>query len=389
MKKWLLLVPLLSLLCWAQSGPNPDQNCATWGATGTACANAGPFTSGTQVFLPDIRGTITNQFEVLVSGTTPATLTMTVVGCMRGGTCSGTIASSSGTSSQIVTPTSANLNIYDKYGVTVSWTGGDATTRFIVNRTGTVARLQSTTGGTTINPTNNVIPVRSNGTTFIDSHLTDNGTIVSSSEDLTAPNGTVCTAPAYGFTSNANFGLAFNANNTNQLIICGPSGGASAAYAFSASNGFTAASNFAGVLWANAANVAGAVTVDTSLNRAAAGIVSAGLTNSGTDTTGSFAATSFQARGTTFTASGCANSTLVGGGSAGTYTSVTAGSCTVTITMGNSATAPHGWVCDAHDLTTVADANNVTMGTSTTTTANLVEGTVAANDVIAFKCTGY
>jgi hypothetical protein len=104
---------------------------------------------------------------------------------------------------------------------------------------------------------------------------------------------------------------------------------------------------------------------------------------------GHFRAASFSSGGTTFTASGCANSTLVGGASAGTYTSVTAGSCTVTITMGNTATAPHGWVCDAHDLTTVADANNVTMGSSTTTTANLVEGTVAANDVISFKCVGY
>jgi len=107
------------------------------------------------------------------------------------------------------------------------------------------------------------------------------------------------------------------------------------------------------------------------------------------DTTGTIRAGGYVSAGTTFTASGCANSTLVGGATAGTYTSVTAGTCTVTVTMGNSATAPHGWICDAHDLTTVADANNVTLGSSTTTTANLVEGTVVANDVIAFKCTGY
>lgn len=95
------------------------------------------------------------------------------------------------------------------------------------------------------------------------------------------------------------------------------------------------------------------------------------------------------ARGTTFTASGCGNTTLVGGATTGKYTSVTAGSCTITITMGNTGTAPTGWVCDMHDITTPADSANITLGTTNATTAAFVEGTVAANDVIAFKCTGY
>jgi hypothetical protein len=96
--------------------------------------------------------------------------------------------------------------------------------------------------------------------------------------------------------------------------------------------------------------------------------------------------------GATFTASGCANSTLAGGSTAGTYKSVTAGSCSVVITFGGTTapiTATNGWVCDAHDITTAADANNVYQTASSTTTATLTEGTVAANDVVVFKCQGY
>ncbi len=114
-----------------------DQNTNAWGKNGAI--------SGAPLKYPDIKGTITNQFEVLVTGTAPATLTITVVGCMRGGTCSATLATSSGTTNQLLTPTSSN--IYDYYSITTTWTGGDATTNFVVNRTGTVARLPSGSTG--------------------------------------------------------------------------------------------------------------------------------------------------------------------------------------------------------------------------------------------------
>jgi hypothetical protein len=204
---------------------------------------------------------------------------------------------------------------------------------------------------------------------------------------LAGPNGACVSGPTYGFSTSGAYGIAFSTNNSNELLLCS-TGGATVGYALSAGNGFTVASNW-NIMWASTTDAsANGITIDTALNRVAANIVGVGTTN-GASTAGSVAAASFQSRGTTFTASGCGNTTLVGGATAGKYTSVTAGSCTVTITMGNSATAPNGWVCDAHDLTTVADANNVTMGSSTTTTANLVEGTVAASDVISFKCTGY
>jgi|SRR5580765_113543 len=103
----------------------------------------------------------------------------------------------------------------------------------------------------------------------------------------------------------------------------------------------------------------------------------------------SLRAGSFVSQGTTFTASGCGNTTRVGGPTAGRYTSVTAGSCAITITMGLSTAAPNGWMCDATDLTTAADAGNILQTGGSTTTAIMTEGTVVANDVIAFKCTGY
>lgn len=53
-------------------------------------------------------------------------------------------------------------------------------------------------GGTTINPTNNVLPKRSNATTFADSALTDNGTTVVSTETIQTIGGTISSTPVNG-----------------------------------------------------------------------------------------------------------------------------------------------------------------------------------------------
>jgi len=123
------LVGVLALLCGSALAQVTfqDQNSAIWGLNGAL--------SGTTLKLPDSKGTINNQFEVKVNGTAPSTLTVTIAGCMRGGTCGSTLATSSGTASQILTPSSSN--IYDNYAVTTTWTGGDATTQFVINRSGT------------------------------------------------------------------------------------------------------------------------------------------------------------------------------------------------------------------------------------------------------------
>jgi hypothetical protein len=88
--------------------------------------------------------------------------------------------------------------------------------------------------------------------------------------------------------------------------------------------------------------------------------------------------------GTKFTASGCSNSTLVGGATAGSYKSGTSGACTVVITPG--ITAPNGWACAAYDLTTTTDVQAQTGSTVATAT---IAGTTVSGDIVSFHCIGY
>jgi hypothetical protein len=92
--------------------------------------------------------------------------------------------------------------------------------------------------------------------------------------------------------------------------------------------------------------------------------------------------------GTKFTASGCSNSSTVGGATAGKFTSGTTGTCTVVITMNGATglTAPNGWTCHASDQTT--PANQIVTTTSSATTAT-ISGSTTSGDVISFSCTGY
>ena len=101
---------------------------------------------------------------------------------------------------------------------------------------------------------------------------------------------------------------------------------------------------------------------------------------------GSLQAGKFINVGTKFTASGCSNSTLVGGATAGSYHSGTTGTCTVTVTFGDSATAPNGWSCSVSDTTTPADLQTMTASAATTATFS---GTTVSGDVIKFACVGY
>jgi hypothetical protein len=93
-----------------------------------------------------------------------------------------------------------------------------------------------------------------------------------------------------------------------------------------------------------------------------------------------------QAGGTKFRISGCSTSASSGGAWAGSYTSGTTGSCTVTIVPTTVTAAAHGWICDAHDTTTPADVINQTGFTTTTAT---LSGPTASGDVIVFKCSAF
>jgi len=99
--------------------------------------------------------------------------------------------------------------------------------------------------------------------------------------------------------------------------------------------------------------------------------------------TGSFV--SGNGPGGTFTLSGCTPSALVGGNTAGQFTSGTTGTCSTTITFGTNVIAPHGWNC------AVSDRNTAAVGVTTassTTTATISVPTTSGNTV-SFSCMGY
>ena len=91
-----------------------------------------------------------------------------------------------------------------------------------------------------------------------------------------------------------------------------------------------------------------------------------------------------QSAGTKFTASGCSNSTTVGGAWAGSYNSGTTGTCTVVITLPTGAT--NGYTCWASDTTTPA---NIQTMTASTTSSATISGTTVSGDVIKFGCLAY
>lgn len=130
---------------------------------------------------------------------------------------------------------------------------------------------------------------------------------------------------------------------------------------------------------------------DTSVCRPAAGVVGIGSAANANDTTGKVKASGYISAGTKFTTNGgCGETsgTTTGGGTAGKFTTSGSSSCTSIVTFGDSATAPNGWACFAHDLTTSADYNNPRTS-STTTTLTIVTGTIVSGDVIEFGCVGY
>lgn len=100
--------------------------------------------SGTVLRFNDTLGTQTNSFEMVPTGG-PATVTVTIDGCMRGGKCNTSIGSTSSTTSTIINLTMTN-GPYDFYNVNVAFTGGTNPT-FTFNRTGTAARSSGAAAG--------------------------------------------------------------------------------------------------------------------------------------------------------------------------------------------------------------------------------------------------
>lgn len=95
------------------------------------------------------------------------------------------------------------------------------------------------------------------------------------------------------------------------------------------------------------------------------------------------ATTRITSGGTKFTASGCSNSTTVGGAVAGSFTSGTTGACTVVITLPG---ATNGYTCSASDLTTPA---NLIAQSASSTTSCTITGTTVSGDSIHFMAIAY
>jgi hypothetical protein len=95
----------------------------------------------------------------------------------------------------------------------------------------------------------------------------------------------------------------------------------------------------------------------------------------------------FESLGTTFTTNkGCSEGTLAGGASAGSFVSGTSGTCTTTITMGNSLTAPQAWSCSLHDITNRSDGGNSAAGSTTTAVVSIATTT---GDTVYFDCMAF
>lgn len=180
--------------------------------------------------------------------------------------------------------------------------------------------------------------------------------------------------PTYSWTGNSNTGIFLAASGVIGFSSGGVYRGRFATVGFEASGtlgfGFSDNSSFN----------------DTFMTRISAGNVAFGSSTSG-DTSSKVQAAGYISKGTTFTTNaGCSETSLTGGATAGSVASGTSGTCTFVVTMGNTATAAHGWACSVWDLTTTTDSLKETATNGTTVTFS---GVTVSGDVINFGCIGY
>jgi hypothetical protein len=129
------------------------------------------------------------------------------------------------------------------------------------------------------------------------------------------------------------------------------------------------------------------LTADTGLGRNAAGVVEV---NSGTLGTinGSIKPANFISGGSVPVDGGgsCTVTTFAGGATAGTFVGPVGACAAGTVAITFAFTAPTGWSCDATDRTTAADTIKQTASTTTKAT---FAATLAASDVVQYKCIAY
>lgn len=207
------------------------------------------------------------------------------------------------------------------------------------------------------------------------------GSSASLTYPLQGPNGGAGT-PTFSFTGSTTTGFTLVSANTP---------GVTTSSSFRSAWTATQLQNISTVCFTWSSNGTAAGTADTNMCRNAAGVVAIGSSSSpvGTDTTGRLKASAYMSAGTKFTTNaGCTDTTLVGGGSVGTFVNGATGTCTTIITMGDTATATNGWVCSVVDRTTTAAVWRQTASNATTATIQATSGAVGS-DVIQFSCIGY
>lgn len=190
----------------------------------------------------------------------------------------------------------------------------------------------------------------------------------------------ISTSPQYSFPSGWGIGDDSAIFGPGSLVIYGAPN--TRALAFNGGPNIPAATCYK---WAG--NINSNASTNLGLCDGGTGILQVG-SGSGGNTAAVVQAAGLISAGTTFSASGCTNGTLVGGATAGKFTVGQGTVCTIVITMGNTATAPNGWDCAANDLTNVpAVAIRQVLPISTTQASLLM--TVTSSDQVSFHCTGY
>lgn len=405
----LALFWLLALPCFGQLQSAPSVTITTSGGT-AQIANA--------------NGALQTSWEEIPGGG-PATVSVTIQGCMKGGTCD--TAADTNTATTAVIRNVTFTKPYTSFLITASWTGGTAVTMTInpalstaqgaagsgsgtvsANNTsaGSVANYAAAGGSTTVGPTTLVwtpnsltlgvagggnailgLPGNTSGSaTFTAPAVAGTSTnAVTASNVLAGPDGAV-TTPTYGFSARGSQGIW--ASTTN-LVITAPAGlffqaqGTSTSVAINGAN--TMGMSSTGVFGMSSA--AATAAPDTAISRTAAGVMAVG-NGTAADTSGKFRAAGYISQGTTFTTNaGCTDTILTGGATVGKFTNGAVGSCTDIITLGSSASATNGWAGTVTDQTTSTAACRITSSTGTAVTIGCT-GMVAA-DIVSFSFLGY
>ena len=217
-------------------------------------------------------------------------------------------------------------------------------------------------------------------TVSADSTLIDSGTILTySGTGAVLPNGT-----------STNPSLAF-ANSTQSGFYSTTAGSATFLSAGTAETFMSAAKleegSALGIGWGSGA---ASTALQTAFWQVSSGIAELGQGTSAASS-GTLELAGLISVGTKFTSSGGLDEgSLVGGATAGSFTTATVTSGSTTITVGNATTniAPHGWSCWATDVTHPTDLLSC-VSASTTTFTITVSSAITAGDVITFGAIGY